>query len=244
MIAYDEFCWISVNIRGTVANIEVREAYYPQEKNNEGKCANLIAKYDSEIVSIKTYKGRDTVKVGDAVRSGELLVSGLYEDKTGRLNYCYSQGEVFGRVEREFSVEIPLEYERLVYTGEKTRDFSVKIFSKTINIVNSSRKDDIVYDIIERNEQLTLLDKIVLPMSYTEKTYYVCSVLKSNREQSAANRIAHEKIGRDILSFVGNGEIVSKEYSSTIEDETYKLSVVLTANVDIAQVQEFKVNKG
>lgn len=245
LIEYDEFCWISVNIRGTVANIEVREAQYPSQKvYNNSKCANLVSKYDSEIVSVKSYEGRDEVKVGDAVKAGELLVSGLYEDKTGRLNYCYSQGEIIGRVEREFSVEVPLLYELLEYTGEKTRDFSLKFFSKTINILNSSRKNDIVYDIIVSNEQLTLFDKVILPVSYTETLYNGCVLVKKTRDESTAKRIAYEKIGYDILTFVGNGEILRKEYYAGMEDGKYKLSARLTANVNIAQIQEFKFNEG
>ena len=120
LIESEDYSWISVNIRGNVANVEVREVQKQNEdKKVKGKFANLIALYDGEITSIKTFGGADVVAVGDSVKSGELLTSGIFEDKMGRVRYGYADGEVYAKINRDFYVEIPLNYTDKQYTGEK-----------------------------------------------------------------------------------------------------------------------------
>lgn len=245
LIDSDDFSWISVNIRGTVANVEVRENEHPENKTQtKGKCANLISGYDGVITEIKTFGGGDVVKVGDSIRTGELLVSGLYEDKMGRVLCGYAQGEVMARVNHEFHVEIPIEYEKKTYTGEKTMDFSLKIFSKTINIRNNSRKNDKFYDIIEENEQVCLFDKIMLPLYYHIVSYNEYEMLPARRTEDSAKMIAYKQLSSDILRTVGCGEILSVEYSECFEEDMLKLKADVCMNINIAKVQEFIYNKG
>ena len=234
-----------MNIRGTVANVEVREFVHPENKTQtKGKCANLISEYDGIITGMKTYSGADVVKVGDSIRAGELLVSGIYEDKMGRLLHTYAQGEVIARVNHEFYVEIPMQYEKKTYTGEKTKDFSLKIFSKTINIQNNSRKNDKYYDIIEDNEQLCLFDKIMLPLYYHVVRYNEYEIHSAKRNEESAKLIAYKQLSSDILYTVGSGEILSLEYSECFEEDVFKLKADVCMNINIAKAQEFIYNEG
>ncbi len=245
LIDSEDFCWISVNIRGTVANVELRENERPLKLTpQKGKCANLVATSDGEITMINAHSGQSAVKVGDSIREGELLVSGLYEDKMGRTVHLYASGEVYAKVQREFYAEIPLEYEQKVYSGEKTYDFSLKIFSNTINILNNSRKTESKYDIIINNEHPYLFDRVRLPFSYelTEYSEYVTKTAVRTEQQAAL--IAYRSVGRQILESAGDGEILTKEYEGTLEDGVYKLRAVVSMNTNIAKIQEFIYNEG
>ncbi len=245
LIDNKDFCWISVNIRGTVANVEVRESLTPQKLTpNEGSYANIVAEYDGEITLVEAYAGQSLVKFGDYVRAGELLVSGIYEDKMGNTVAKYARGHVFARIEKDFYIEIPLQYEQKVYTGEEEYDFSIKIFSKNINILNNSGKTDIKYDIIEENEDICLFDRVKLPISYFKTTYKEYSTESFTRTEAQAKRIAHERINRQISKFAGDGEVLSKDITEECSDGIYKLSIKATVNRDIAKIKEFKFTEG
>ena len=244
LIDNNDFCWISVNIRGTVANVEVRETMHPDKLTPpKGKYANIIAAYDGEITLIESYGGKNVVKVGDAIRAGELLVAGLYEDKMGRTVLSYARGSVYAKIQKDFYIEVPLVYEKKVYTGEREYDFSINLFSKSINILNNSRNNDKEYDIIADNEQILLFDRIYLPLSYSLTTYSSYELQPQRRDVENARRIAYETINREILEFAGDGEILSKLIEESVDGDVYKLTVSACMNTDIAKIQEIVYNE-
>jgi len=245
LIDNDALCWISINIRGTVANVQVRESEFPQKMTPpKGKYANIVAAYDGEIVSVESYGGQNVVKIGDPIRAGELLVSGFYEDKMGRTVLSYARGSVYAKIQRTFKIEVPLSYEKKIYTGERQQDLSIKIFSKTINILNNSRNINNKYDIIVDNEEICLFDRVYLPISYCITTYNSYDVLNVTRDEEKAKLIAHRTLNREMLEFAGDGEILSKDIEEGVHDGVYSLNVTATMITDIAKTQEFVYNEG
>ena len=245
LIDCDEFSWVSVNIRGTHASVEVRETEGKLRMTPPiGKCANLVSRFNAEVTAVRVYSGEKTVSVGDAIKEGELLISGLYEDKMGRLVHKYAQGEVWGRFTHEFEVRIPLEYEKKVYTGEKESNITLKIFSKSINISKFSRNIDTEYDIITSNEHLRLFDRVALPVFIGRETYLAYTVETALRDESTARDIAYAAMGREIRALVGDGEILSVEYEGFADGGEYVLRAQACLNANIARVQEFVYNEG
>ena len=245
LIDCDELSWISINIRGTVADVELRESNKPLKKTPpKGRYANLVAEYDGEITLIKTYIGNSVISVGDVVKKGELLVSGVYENKMGNVDVVYSRGEVFAKVRHEFSVEVPLNYEKKTYTGKKNEKISLKIFSNSINILNNSRNIVSSYDIIEKMERLYLPGDIVLPIAVERVSYLEYESYECIRTEAQAERIAYERANRQIISLADGGDMISKEYNGYSDGTNYILEVCVIVNTDIAKVQEFVYNEG
>ena len=245
LIDCDELCWISINIRGTVASVEVRESNAPKKQTPiKGKYANIIAGYDGEITRINTYCGNKVVSVGDVVKKGELLISGVYENKMGETDIVYSLGEVFATVRHEFSVEVPLYYEKKSYTGRKNEKISIKIFTKSINILNNSRNSVITYDIIEKMERVYLSEDIVLPISFELVDMLEYTMTECQRSEAQAEKIAYERANRQILSLANDGDVISKEYQGYLDDGRFVLNVVVFVNTNIAKIQEFVYNEG
>ncbi len=245
LIDNKDFCWISVNIRGTVANVEVRESEFPEKLTpSPNKHANIIAEYDGEITLVEAYEGQSIVKYGDYVKKGELLVSGIYENKMGITVAKYAYGKVYAKINKEFYIEIPLKYEEKVYNGEHEHDLLVKIFSKSINILNNSGKMETGYDIIEENEDICLFNFVTLPISYNFTTYKGFEYQAMERSEQQARRIAHERLNKEIASFAGDGAVLSKETSEEISGGIFKLKISTTINKDIAVIQEFNYYEG
>ncbi|MGI6264882.1 MAG: sporulation protein YqfD [Acutalibacteraceae bacterium] len=100
--------WISVNVEGCAAHIEVSERITADQPPDLSKPTNLKAARDGRIVAVRLAEGAATVKPGDAVAKGMLLASGIVETKNGHL-LKHARGEVIARTERSFSVTVPLE---------------------------------------------------------------------------------------------------------------------------------------
>ena len=71
--------WVSVNLKGTVAYVQLRPLLSPKETDASGQPANLVAAEDGVIESVRLMSGDVKVKPGDIVRKGQLLIGGVRE---------------------------------------------------------------------------------------------------------------------------------------------------------------------
>ena len=106
----DEIAWITVNMMGSVAEIELVETRNkPATDKKEKNPVNLVAKEAGEILRFELSSGRAVTGVGQTVKAGDLLVAGYSEKETG-LHPRASSGRVYARVLRTKQLFIPYEY--------------------------------------------------------------------------------------------------------------------------------------
>jgi len=155
--------WIAVNINGAIATIELREDTDIPEIVERDKPCNVVAEYDGEIIYISALLGEKCVKVGDGVTKGQLLISGVVQDKNNTVFYKHAMGSVIARTNREFVVEIPLRQQEIVYTGETKNRYAFDVLGFKINLYFDSFDENW----IKTNEEnrLTLENK-TLPLAF------------------------------------------------------------------------------
>lgn len=75
---FPEIIWASVQIYGTKMTVLIKENLVQQEAMEElpYEASDLIAEEDATVESIITRNGTPLVKNGDAVKAGDILVSG------------------------------------------------------------------------------------------------------------------------------------------------------------------------
>ena len=159
----DRLSWISIHMEGTVAVVQVVERTDRQEEKSKLP-ANLIATADGQIEGIELYRGDCVVKIGQAVRAGELLVSGVYDSQTQGFRYTRAAGRILARTERTVRVEIPLEYVQKSYTDEKIGAITLNFFQKSMKIYKSTGNDTGACDIIEEVKGLSGLGLLNFPV--------------------------------------------------------------------------------
>lgn len=118
--------WIGVRLEGTRLIVTVAEKKRVDsigEKKLIRKPVDLISKKNAFIMDVRVFHGNPVVKVHDAVKKGQLLVSGIYGDATSPSKgpIVGAQGIVLGEVWYESEVAVPLKYVQNEYTGEKKR---------------------------------------------------------------------------------------------------------------------------
>jgi similar to stage IV sporulation protein len=126
MIESDRISWMSINIIGAVAHVQIREYGSKPNEENAKKPANLIAKKAGLVEEVRLFRGNAVVSAGKYVEKGELLVSGLFDSNQIGFRYTRAAGSVMARTEEQIYVEIPLEYESREYTGEEYCEKYVK----------------------------------------------------------------------------------------------------------------------
>lgn len=98
-----DIAWLNLNIRGSTAFIEVRERRTEKTEEEDGKPQNIVSAADGKIILIRSFNGTQEAKAGDPVFEGDLLISGIEENKDLSVNFCPAKGYIVARTEKEIS---------------------------------------------------------------------------------------------------------------------------------------------
>ncbi|MBO7250877.1 MAG: sporulation protein YqfD [Clostridia bacterium] len=215
LIVNDDIAWISINLRGTVAQVEIIEREIAEDEE-EPDAANLVATQEGEIYLFEEVRGNILLKIGDRVDKGELIVSGIYESAGGSLRYTCAKGRVLAKVEDEFSVDIPLEYEKKVYTGRVYTEKRLVFFEKEIKIYSNCRNLSASCDKIEIVEYLDVLGGGELPVGVRTVEYHEYVMLRTERTEDEAKALALEGAEGSLSEMAAESDIlgVTKEWES------------------------------
>ena len=231
----DGLSFVSINLRGTVVQVEIRE----REKNTDivdtQSPSNLIATADGQIEALMVTGGLITVKLGETVRKGDLLVSGIIDSAALGYRLVRARGKVLARTTLTYHVEIPYETTEKIYTGTFYTQKSLKFFSKTIKLF---RKDSICTsscDKIETERRIYLFDLIKLPIFITETQYAEYEIVQKTLSQKEALAEAYRQLRALYETDLAEAEILGR-YTSFSEDETkIKLSQQIECIINIAR---------
>ena len=241
MINDDDIAWIAINIIGTVARVEIRETIETEIKEKNDRPANVVSLYDGQIVSLEVYSGFMSVKEGDFVRAGELLVSGIYKEGKAPLRYSRANARVLARVVRTFEVEIPLLQEKKVPTGEKISKKSLIFFGNSIKLFLNYRNLPPTCDIINYLYTLDPFSLGELPIALSVQEYYPYEMVEVEISEAEAIELAYEKLGVLIDEQLPEAQILKKSLYGEIVDDKYVLRCTVNAICNVAKQVEFEV---
>lgn len=100
-----EISWLNINIDGSTALIEVRETENIKEKSDSTEPSDIVAAKDGQIVILRPFNGTQEQKIGNAVLKGDLLISGIEENRDLTVSFCRASGYVVARTNRRLSVQ-------------------------------------------------------------------------------------------------------------------------------------------
>ncbi len=234
LLASERFSWVSVNIFGTTAWVEVVEKVEKPSSARENTPVNLIASSDGEIVRLEVRNGFPAVKPGDVVLAGELLVSGIGETKDSRTLVRRAEGKIYAQVVHRLSVDVPFAYVRKVYTGEKRREKRIIFFGKEINLFKKTGILGGSCDTIENERILSVFGQIRVPVSIVTKTELLYTEETAKRDEAAALALAEYLLEEQINAYGIGAEMLYRSVSTTVTDTSVRLDCTLRCVQNIA----------
>jgi len=146
-LAVSDIEWIALRCTGGRLSVELTEERDAPQKTNDRTATNYIATVPAQITDISVLGGHAVHKVGDAVKAGELLITGIEEDSRGITRYYHADGVVTGIYEAEFTREQPFVSEIAVRGNTKTQTV-LELFGKRIPLspAFSQPDGDIIYE--------------------------------------------------------------------------------------------------
>ena len=124
---------VEINIQGSVANILINErTEIPEMVSDDDVPVNLIASKYGVIKEINVFDGQPSVKPGDAVLKGDLLVSAVYEDRHNKLTLKHARAEIIAETDYKITIEFPLEEKILKKDRLKKEIYEIIFLGKKI----------------------------------------------------------------------------------------------------------------
>ena len=168
LVELSELSWAAINIEGSRITLDVRERLEPETVSDDTPC-NLVETRDGIITSVFIKKGSAAVKVGDAVRKGDLLAMGTVEYGDQSTVIRHSMGEIYAETTREITVKSPLTVIRSVPTGKVKTKRVFEIFGLEIPLYLGSER----YDYTSSANKTTLMSgDMELPLSIVTAQFY------------------------------------------------------------------------
>lgn len=132
-----ELQWAGVNTFGCRAVISVRERSLSGESKQISPLSNIVAARDAVISSITVTEGSGQCVPGQAVKKGQILISG-YVDSGIVVRATGAEGEVMGYTSRKFKAVTPRSYILRTATVGETVKYSIRFGKKRINLYKGS----------------------------------------------------------------------------------------------------------
>ena len=244
LIASNRISWISIYMDGTVAKVQIIE-HRNEDKQEENltRPANLIASCDGQIEYVELYRGSCVVKVGQAVRAGELLVSGVYDSATEGFRYTRAAGAVMARTEKTFTVRIPLSYEKKVYGEPYCSSVVMNFFDFSVKIFKNSGNDGGACDIIKEKKSPALFGVADLPLSFDVVTQKPYTLQTTSRTHAEALELAYGELELYLSALSKDAQLLRKDVATEITEDALTLTCTLSCIENIAVQSEFDVTE-
>ena len=242
LLSSDKISWISINIDGNVANVVIKEKLDEKPSDNI-KYSNIIAKSDGQIVSISIEDGEKQISVGDIVKKGDILISGVLDSQSQGVRYVNAKGNVRAYVNKIIEIKMPFMNNEKVYTGKVYTDKYYKIFNYLIKFSSKCRNYSVFCDTIETTKQISLFNKVKLPVFCTKVKHLEYENVNVEYTKEQVIDISFKKLREEMDKSLENAELITKTIKTDFDGTYFYVYCDLYCVENIAQEVQFYVIK-
>lgn len=237
-----ELAYIKIDINGVKANIEVVEKIFPQA-GISGEC-HMVAAKDGIVKEVLVLDGQTSVKEGDVVAKGDILISGIVfpsispfmEAENAPLEQPYmvrARGSVKAQVSYQGYGECRLKSEEIFLTGKKADRIFIEIPGRSIQIKGQKAEKFPLYRVKEERKEINtswgsfgILRTVMEEQGKKETKYSV----------QQAEKIALSKALKGLSAQIAGQKVVSKksEIISSPSDSIVRIKISVDTIEDIA----------
>ena len=160
----DNIAWAWLYIEGAKARVEIYEQTIPPEIIDKDTPCDIVAACDGSIQRMIVRNGEEIVQVGDAVSSGDVIVSGKVaaykEGSPESYIYVHSMADVMAYTSHKKSGDYKLYYESRTPTGKRRNMYSLEFFGKIYTLPFKGISYD-NYDTSEKRTEITVVGRSV-----------------------------------------------------------------------------------
>lgn len=238
MADFDEVAWVSINKLGCLAQVEIYDAVAKPDIVNNDTVTNVKAKADGVIVHITALGGLPEVKNGDAVRKGDLLISGVYESEVDKQNhFTHAHGRVIAKTNREITVNVSREQsEKSFYESKNYKT----LYFFGLKLPLYLKKDDASAD-TKAGKTYLAVNSFRLPIGIFNEKYDYFTAEKKTLNDEELEALARTELEAKKITELADCEILSEDINVSLDENGCLLTAEYSVLEDIAEESEIKI---
>lgn len=238
--AMPELQWAGVNTSGCVATVTVQErSDNLEDEKQEGICS-IVAARDGVITSVTVSAGNSLCHVGQAVRAGQLLVSG-YTDCGISIRAGHADAEIYAQTQRELFAITPAERNEKGETTAAEKKYALLLGKNRINFYKSSGISGVSCDKIYSEYYMTLPGGFTLPVAIIVEEWSYRSVsmtqIPEDETQQLLSSFAQWYLPRQMTA----GQVMARVETFSQDGDTASLQGYYACTEMIAQVRSEEI---
>lgn len=235
LIKNKEYSWAAFNIKGCFITAQLIKTTEKKMRNASPVPCNIVACDAGKILKIKAYEGKVSVKIGEAVAPGDLLVSGVIEltDKTTK--FVRADAQVIAQTRHKLKVFVPFENVQSLKTDEiKTRtvisvaNFDIPLFLGEI------KKPYFVKKTVKNYK----IGSVELPVKKTTALFTRIERKKIYLNESSAKALAIRKMKVLSQKELGKAVVSQEKGKFSVNEKGVTLTKVYYCEENIAKVKK------
>lgn len=235
LLKTDKLSWGSFNIEGCKLTVNVTEIVPKTEDNTIA--TNLKAAKDGIIEKIDVTSGNPVVKVGDIVKKGDLLVSGITETMRDT-KFVHSIGTVTAKTEETITLFEPFIKKTETLTGKTAKRRVLEIFGIKIPLYIGKEKGNFKTETDCKN--LKLLSQNIPIKIYTKKFIFI----KKENEKRDYDKLCNQLVNElELQSQKENFSVKTKDLTQNEEGVTLTAIVSKTEDITYSENLIFTIGK-
>ena len=235
MLRLDKAAWVAVNLRGSRAVVEVQERVVPPQRIDDRVPHNVVAARPGFITYMEVYNGQPAVRIGDSVDAGEILVSGIMEDKKSRNRTVHARAKVLAQTREEIRVEVPYLQEEYTIRGVEVRRY-LNILSARLPL-SLGGAPEAPYKLEQAQLDIPLLSRLA-PIRWTRENYLLLDRQTRRIAPDQAKELAEEQLAALEEKAFRGMTVIRRELSGQELEDRFLLEGVYLCEEDIGEERE------
>ncbi len=235
-LSLDNVVWTAIRHTGCRVVVDIDESEKEPELLNERIPANIVASKDAQIVSVNVLMGQLKKLIGEGVREGEVVISGIYSDKKGQIMHVHALGDIIGIYDESVIFSQEFNGSERFKTGNILEQKYFEIFGFRIPLfIKKDLFDD--YEYFENTEHFEIYEKR-LPFGIVTERYTEYSERDIVYSQEQVEGELMQKVIRYENNFLKDTEILEREIQKDIKDDKIDYIINYRLKGNIAQTKE------
>lgn len=236
LLELPELSWIALNIDGSALYVEINETMPVPPMVDPGAPCNVVASHAGQILELRIYSGQPVLQKGEAVLEGQIIVSGITQDKRGQNTFRHARADVLAEVSLELEVRVPLDQIAYEQTGKTLRRSYLRVLGADFPLFfpwSIPRPY-----LVDRSQYPLMVGPLELPLARRLEHYTLMREVPVSYTPEQAKEQALRELSALEQAKLGSAEVVERVLIGRLEGRDYLLQADYICHMNIAWQKE------
>ncbi|MGN0621626.1 MAG: sporulation protein YqfD [Porcipelethomonas sp.] len=242
-LSIPDIAWTGIRHTGSRIVVDITETTDPPEMVKDDIPCNIVASRDAQLTYAEVYSGKLVKQLGDGVKKGDIIVSGVTEDEKGHIMKRHAMGKIRGIYTEEYVFEQAFEENGQIYTGEDATKKFLDFFGFRIPMFLHDAEFE-SFDYSESTSYFMVLGKEI-PIGIVHSSYSPFVYDTKTYTADEAGKVLEQKISLHEKNFYDSKDIdiLDRKTDNEIYEDKVICKVRYTLEGDIGTDYEIYVKK-